>query len=125
MKTLISYVAVAALILTSSFTMNVQQKLNEQATVSGFNYLGAHRQTKTVVVTWSVNSTDVVTFAVLRSYDGDFYEPIGTVDFNGSASYKFKDLGVYPGRIYYRITAVHADGTTESSSDESVRIVQR
>jgi hypothetical protein len=125
MKTLISYVAVAALILTSSFTMNVQQKLNEQATVSGFNYLRAHRQAKNVVVTWSVNSTDVVTFAVLRSYDGDFYEPIGTVDFNGSASYKFKDLGVYPGRIYYRITAVHSDGTTESSSDESVRIVQR
>jgi hypothetical protein len=124
MKTLISYVAVAALILMSSFTINVQQQLNEQ-TNSCFNFLRIHRQAKNVAMTWSVSSTDVVQFVVQRSYDGEFFENIGTVNFAGSASYKFTDDSVFPGRIYYRITAVKTDMSTECSSTEDVRIVQR
>ena len=123
MKTLISYVALAALILTSSFTIDTQQKLNQQ--LPCFNYLRAHRQAKNVAMTWGINSSDVVQFAVERSYDGDFYDNVGTVNQNGSRSYKFTDLSVFPGTIYYRITAVKADGTTECSPIVSVRIVQR
>jgi hypothetical protein len=125
MKTLISYVAVAALILTSSFTINVQEKLNQQPNANSFNYLRAHRQGKNVAMTWSVNNLDVTGFVVERSYDGDFYESIGNVGFNGSAGYKFTDNSVFPGRIYYRINAVHSDGTSEYSPIEAVRIVQR
>lgn len=124
MKTLISYVAVATLILMSSFTINVQQQLNEQTT-SCFSYLRAHRQAKNVAMTWAVGSNDVVQFVVERSYDGDFYENIGTVSYTGARSYKFTDNSVFPGRIYYRVTAIKTDSSTESSTVECVRIISR
>lgn len=124
MKTFLSYIAVAALIITSSFTVNQQKQLN-QRTTSCFSHFNAHRAGKAnIELTWAVSSPDVVQFSVERSYDGDFFENISSANFNGSASYRFKDVGVYPGVIYYRITAVKADGSTECSSVESVRIVQ-
>lgn len=125
MKTFLSYIAVVALIITSSFTVNQQKQLNQRAT-SCFSHFNAHRAGKSSIeLTWSVSSADVVQFSVERSYDGDFFENISTPSFNGSASYKYKDAGVYPGYIYYRITAIKSDGSTECSSVEMVRIVQR
>jgi len=125
MKTFLSYIAVVALIITSSFTVNQQKQLN-QRTTSCFSHFTAHRAGKSAIeLTWSVSSTDIVQFSIERSYDGDFFENINSANFNGSASYKYKDAGVYPGNIYYRITAVKADGSTECSSVEMVRIVQR
>jgi hypothetical protein len=62
---------------------------------------------------------------VERSYDGDFYDNVNTVNFNGSSSYKAKDVSVFPGVIYYRVTAVKSDGTTECSPVEAIRIIQR
>ena len=125
MKTFLSYIAVVALIITSSFTVNQQKQLN-QRTTSCFSHFNAHRAGKAdVELTWSVSSADVVQFSIERSYDGDFFENISSPNFNGSASYKYKDAAVYPGYIYYRITAIKADGSTECSSVESVRIVQR
>ena len=125
MKTLMSYLVVAALILTSSFTINTQKKLNERTTSECFGTLRVHRQAKNVVATWSVTTNNVVSFNIERSYDGEFFETTGSMDYNGTATYKYKDLGVFPGTIYYRITAIKADGTTECSPVESVRIVQR
>ena len=55
----------------------------------------------------------------------NFFEDAGTVNYNGNANYKFKDLSVFPGLIYYRIKAVKADGTTENSAVESIRVMQR
>lgn len=126
MKTLFSYATVAALIIFSSFTINQQHQLNNQPGPGGncFNFFRAHRQAKNIAMTWAVNAGDVAGFVVERSYDGDFYESAGTINFNGSGSYKFTDVSVYPGVIYYRIRAVKQDGTTENSSVESVRIVQ-
>ena len=124
MKTFLSYIAVVALIITSSFTVNQQKQLN-QRTTSCFSHFNAHRAGKaSIELTWAVSSPDVVQFSVERSYDGDFFENLSTPAFNGSASYKYKDVGVYPGVIYYRITAIKADGSSECSSVESVRIVQ-
>jgi hypothetical protein len=124
MKTLLSYVAIAALIITSSFTVNQQQQLN-QKTFNCFSRFNVHRAGKAnIELTWTVSSPDIVQFVVERSYDGDFYDNLTTVDFNGSSSYKSKDNGVYPGVIYYRVTAVKSDGSTECSPVESVRIVQ-
>lgn len=125
MKKLLSYVAIAALIITSSFTVNQQQQLNQQSANGCFVHFNAHRAGKaSIELTWSVSSPDIVQFEVQRSYDGDFYDNVTAVDFNGSSSYKSKDAGVYPGVIYYRIVAVKSDGTTECSSVETVRIVQ-
>lgn len=127
MKTLLSYLVVTALILTSSFTVNQQQQLNDQqSTNSCFNNFRVHRQGKAgVSVNWSVTIPDIAGFEVERSYDGEFFEPINTVNFNGSSTYKYHDNGVYPGIIYYRITAVKSDGSKECSPVESARIVQR
>src|SRR5436190_16336135 len=100
MKTLLSFVTVAALIVMSSFTVNQQQQLNTRATQGCFDNFNAHRQGKAgILLTWSVSAPDVVGFSVERSYDGDFYESIGNTNANSARSYRFKDDGVYPGRI--------------------------
>jgi hypothetical protein len=125
MKTLMSYLVIAALIIMSSFTINTQKQLNEKNAQGCFNTLRIHRQAKNVVTSWSVNNNDVIIFHVERSYDGEFFEDAGTVDYNGTSNYKYKDLSVFPGLIYYRIKAVKLDGTTESSAVESIRINKR
>ena len=126
MKTLLSFFTVAALIVMSSFTVNQQQQLNNRAADGCFDHFRAHRQGKAgIELTWGVSSPDVVGFSVERSYDGDFYENIGSVNANNSRRYRFKDNGVYPGRIYYRIVSQKSDGSCESSLVDVVRIVQR
>jgi hypothetical protein len=125
MKALVSYLAVAALIMASSFTVSQQKQLNQQSLNSCFSRFNVHRAGKAnVELTWTVSSSDVTEFIVERSYDGDFYDNVTTVNFNGSSSYKSKDLGIFPGVIYYRVTAVKSDGTTECSPVETIRIMQ-
>lgn len=125
MKALVSYLAVAALIVASSFTVTQQKQLNQQSVNSCFARFNVHRAGKSnIELTWTITSSDVKEFVVERSYDGDFYDNVTNVNFNGSSSYKSKDVGVYPGVIYYRVTAVKTDGTTECSPIETVRIVQ-
>jgi hypothetical protein len=125
MKALVSYLAVAALIVASSFTVNQQKQLNQQSVTSCFSHVNVHRAGKAnVEISWSVSSSDITQFIVERSYDGDFYDNVATVNFNGSSAYKSKDVGVFPGVIYYRITAVKSDGSTECSPVETIRLVQ-
>jgi hypothetical protein len=125
MKALVSYLAVAALIVASSFTSGNQKQLNQQSVTSCFSRINVHRAGKAdIEVTWAVSESNITQFVVERSYDGDFYDNVTNVNFNGSSSYKTKDKGVFPGYIYYRVTAVKSDGTTECSPVETVRIVQ-
>ncbi|MBO9682670.1 MAG: hypothetical protein J7502_08400 [Flavisolibacter sp.] len=125
MKTLVSYLAVAALIVASSFTVSQQKELNQNHVTNCFSRINVHRNGKAdVAITWSVSSADITQFVVERSYDGDFYESVTSVNFNGSSSYKSKDKGVFPGVIYYRVTAIKSDGATECSPVETVRIMQ-
>ena len=125
MKALVSYLAVAALIVASSFTSGKQKQLNQQSVNSCFSRFNVHRAGKAdIEVTWAVSDGNITQFQVERSYDGDFYDNVTNVNFNGSSSYKTKDKGVFPGYIYYRVTAVKSDGTTECSPVETVRIVQ-
>lgn len=125
MKALVSYLAVAALIVASSFTVNQQKQLNQQSVNSCFSRFNVHRAGKAnIELTWTVSSPDISQFLVERSYDGDFYENVTNLNFNGSSSYKSKDLNVFPGVIYYRVTAVKTDGTTECSPVETIRIMQ-
>ena len=127
MKTLISYVALTVFVLASSFTIDVQENLNHKPTNNCFSYLKAHRQGKGGAgLMWAVSSNDIVEFIVERSYDfGEYYEQAGSVRFNGASSYRFADKEAYPGYIWYRVTAVKADGTTECSPVEEIRIVLR
>jgi hypothetical protein len=125
MKTLVSYLAITALIVASSFTVSQQKELNQNKGTDCFSRINVHRNGKAdVAITWSVSSADITQFVVERSYDGDFYESVASVNFNGSSSYKSKDKGVFPGVIYYRVTAIKSDGTTECSPVETVRIMQ-
>jgi hypothetical protein len=125
MKALVSYLLVAALVVASSFTVSQQKELNQQSVNNCFSRINVHRAGKAnVEITWNVSSADITQFVVERSYDGDFYENVANVHFNGSSSYKSKDLNLFPGVIYYRVTAIKSDGTTECSPVETIRIVQ-
>lgn len=126
MKALVSYLAVAALIVASSFTVSQQKQLNQESVNSCFTRFNAHRAGKAnIELTWNVSAAGITQFIIQRSYDGEFFDDLNSVPFNGSSSYKSKDMDVFPGYIYYRVTAVKADGTTECSPVEVVRIVQR
>ena len=125
MKALVSYLAIAALVVASSFTAANQKQLSQQSVNNCFSRIKVHRAGKAnVEVTWNVNSADITEFVVERSYDGDFYENVSSVPFNGSSSYKSKDVSVFPGTIYYRVTAIKSDGSTECSPVETLRLMQ-
>jgi hypothetical protein len=118
----------AVLTLTSSYFSTVISATTPTQTValnSSFDYFRIHRQANSVALSWATSTTDATQFVVERSFDGEFYEAINQMAFNGAGAYKFKDDSVYPGVIYYRITAVKADGSSEQSTIESIRIVQR
>lgn len=125
MKALVSYLAVAAMIVASSFTVSQQKQLNQAAPNTCFGRFNAHRAGKSAIeLTWTVSESGITRFQVERSYDGEFFDPVTTIDFNGTSSYKTKDTDFFPGVIYYRVTAVKSDGSTECSPVESVRIVK-
>lgn len=128
MKTILTTVFVAFLAITTSAVATDAPKHTKTASVtqnSCFNYFRAHRQAQGVGMSWAVGSGDVVSFVVERSYDGEYYEPVGTMGCSGGMQHRFVDSDVFPGIIYYRIQAVKADGTKECSAVESVRIVRR
>jgi hypothetical protein len=126
MKTLISFAALTVFIVASSFTMDVQQQLNKQSEANCFDYFRIHRQGKAgVALTWAVNNPNVKMCVVERSYDGDFFEEAGSVVSNGNSAHKYLDTEVYPGTIYYRVTAMGANGFSECSPVQTIRIVQK
>jgi hypothetical protein len=92
--------------------------------VSSFSFFRAHRQGPGTSLSWATAATGVAQFLVERSYDGEFFDVVGAVICEGGKTHKFADNGVYPGVIFYRITAVSAGGNTETSEVVSVRIVR-
>ena len=128
MKTILTTVFVAFLAITTSAVATDAPKHTKSASVtqsSCFNYFRAHRQAQGVGMSWAVNASDVVSFIIERSYDGEYYEDAGVMGCSGGMQHRFVDSDVFPGIIYYRIQAVKADGTKECSAVESVRIVRR
>ena len=125
MKTLLSFVALTFFVLTSSFTIDAQKTLNTQQSSDCFTHFRAHRQGRDISLTWGANPQGIMQFVVERSYDNDFFEPAGWVDNHGATNFRYKDVSVFAGTIYYRITALKSDGTTATSQVERVRIVQR
>ena len=96
-----------------------------QMNASEFKMLHGHRQGNGVGLMWVINSQNVSSFEILKSYDGEYYDPAGEVRSNGSSHYRFADNNVYPGYIHYVIRVIYDDGSDEYSDATTVRIVSR
>ena len=96
-------------------------------TTHEFSYFRIHHQTKkNVVLNWGITTpAGVSSFIVERSYDGEFYDVINQVACNNSVKFSWKDEGIYPGLIYYRVGCIMNDGTCHYSEIETIRVVQR
>lgn len=126
MKTLFSFLALMALVVTSSFTVTTQEQTNAAQTFSCFNYIRVHKQGKNdASLSWAVSNPQIAYFIVERSYDGEFFDQAATVASSNSSMYKHIDKGLYPGYIHFRVLAVYPDGSSEYSPVETLRIVQR
>ena len=92
-----------------------------------FTYFRIHHQSKkNVVLNWGITTpAGVSSFRVERSYDGDFYDVINEPACNNATKFSWKDEGIFPGVIYYRIGCVMNDGTCHYSEIETIRVVQR
>jgi len=129
------FVFAVAFIAFTGFTFSGKnEKVASKATTSvtadvlhDFTYFRIHHQSKkNVVLNWGIDSPAGVTcFNVERSYDGDFYDVINQVPCNNAAKFSWKDEGIFPGVIYYRIACNMNDGTIHYSPVESIRVVQR
>lgn len=116
----------SVLIFTSSYVSSKIDASKETTTQTGsFKQFIVHRQGSDVALSWSVTTSNVVEFAIERSYDGEYFESIGSMPCNGTTTNHFKDVAVYPGTIWYRISAIKADQSVETSATESVRFVKR
>jgi hypothetical protein len=127
MKTLtLSTLLLVIAIATSSFVLSRQQAGKEATKkILNANVLRAHRQGTGVALTWSTNAS-ADHYKIEHSYDGEYFEPIATVNNNGSSTYKYKDENVFPGTNYYRICFCNSDDVVEETSNiESIRIVSR
>ena len=92
-----------------------------------FSYFRIHHQSKkNVVLNWGITTpAGVASFKIERSYDGEFYDVINEPACNSATKFSWKDEGIYPGLIYYRIGCVMNDGTCHYSPIETIRVVQR
>lgn len=97
--------------------------------VQGFGYFRIHRIGNDVALNWSVTNPGSVTrFSVERSFDAafSFSETLEEVECSSAnPSYKYRDCTTFPGYLYYRVAAHYADGSTEYSPVEVIRIVSR
>ncbi|MBL7740514.1 MAG: hypothetical protein JNK14_14950 [Chitinophagaceae bacterium] len=108
---------------------------NKSAVVSApqnteFSFFRTHRQGKNdITATWGLTSVDgVVSFIVQKTYQDpadpySYWEDVTTVIANPSRSFKYTDENVLPGQMYYRITAMMADGSSVISEVSGVRIL--
>ena len=116
-----------ALVLTvNAFgsTTPKMQSFVKECSVNNFGSFNVHRQHNSAALSWIFNSTNVSSFIVQRSYDGEYFNTIGTQTPGGGHWNKYLDTTVEPGTIYYKIIAVMDDGSTEESAIADVRIVR-
>lgn len=126
MKTItISTLLLVLAIATSSFIVSRQVSPKTTSEARNIESLRAHRQGKGVALTWTVNSSNAQSFNIERSYDGEYFDVIESIESNGASRYKYNDENIFPGLIYYRITTIGAGGLEENSAVATVRIVQK
>ena len=126
-KTLIIMLALFAGAVISSHAAQYpvkNQVKTQMSFIADFDFFRVHRQAKNAVLTWGLNAEPGITYFVIeRSYDGTYFDAIGSTAAVNARSYQWKDLAVFPGTIYYRIGCVMTDGSIVYSPVESVRIV--
>lgn len=126
MKTLPFIALFAVLIFTSSYvSTKIDAVAQTVAPAGSFRQFHLNHKGGDISLTWSVSSLKVVQFAIERSYDGAHFETIGSMDCNGTVPHKYNDIDVAPGTVYYRVAAVRADETVESSDVEATRTAGR
>jgi hypothetical protein len=114
-------------IATSSFVIS-QNHIGTEASnrIQSVTSLRAHRQGTDIALSWAASGCNAARFQVERSYDGEYFEAIGSVDNIGARSYKFKDENPGAGYLYYRICCIDGNEIEmERSAIEVIRIVQR
>lgn len=130
------FVFAVAFIAFTGFTFSGKNEIvanNTTTSVSAnvahdFTYFRIHHQSKkNVVLNWGIDSPAGVTcFTVERSYDlGEFYDVINEIPCNSAVKFSWKDEGIFPGTIYYRVACHMNDGSTHYSPVETIRVVQR
>ena len=129
------FVFAVAFIAFTGFTFSGKNdgvKYSSSASVTAnadheFSYFRIHHQSKkNVVLNWGITTPAGVSgFKIERSYDGDFYDVINEPACNSSTKFSWKDEGIFPGVIYYRIGCIMNDGTCHYSAVETIRVVQR
>jgi len=118
-------IAFLSFITITTSAIATQLPASKPTASSSFKSFRIHRQANGVALSWTPSTADVQQFVIERSYDGEFFETVNTVGCNGTAIHRYLDDNVFPGYIHYRIVAVHADGSTEASPIQMIRIVQR
>lgn len=127
MKTLITF---ALIMFVSASIPAVATPVNQPnakvaPSTECFDFFRVHRQGPGISLSWSAATPGIAQFEIERSYDGEFFETVAAMGCSGTNTHKFNDNDVFPGTIYYRITAVKTNGTSEKSAVKTVRIVQR
>jgi hypothetical protein len=125
MKTLMTIAFLLFITVTTSAVATQLPTGTPTVSASSFQSFRIHRQSSGVALSWEPSTSNVREFLIERSYDGEFFETINVVGCNGTTTHRFLDGNVFPGYIHYRITAVYADGSTEASPVQMIRIVQR
>ncbi len=127
MKTLFT-IACALLIASTATSTPLPQTKQSYVVADEFVRLNVHKQQQGILLSWVFSSPgNAVSFVVERSYDGNIFETIAelpTEPGKGNRN-QYKDNSVFPGYIYYRVSALMYDGSTITSQVEMVRIVVR
>lgn len=130
MKTIFSIACTLLLVSTATSTPLIQKDqsyISPAAASDNFIRFNAHRQQAGIALSWVFSNPDnAVAFLIERSYDGNIFEPIAeipTTPGNGNRN-QYRDNSVFPGYIYYRVSALMYDGSAISSHVEMVRIVR-
>jgi hypothetical protein len=122
MKTLPFFALFFIMIIGSSYvSTTIDAAAKNNAPAGSFKQFRVLRKGGDVSLSWSVSPSKVIEFAVERSYDGKRFETIGALGCNGTTTYQYHDIDVTAGTVYYRVAAVHADESVESSAVEAAR----
>lgn len=125
--------AISSLSLSGlSFTTNpgLESKKITTETVSApvqqtFGYFRAHRQGKSISLSWGITSpANLAGFVIEWSDTGEFFIPVNEMQRSSSLKYSWKHDFPFPGFNHYRIVCVMNDGSVFYSNENIVRIVQ-
>lgn len=93
---------------------------------SMFSFFNAHREGKNAVaLMWKSSAgSEVISYQVEKSYDGEFFDPVGGQANSHASNYFWTDSNALPGYLYYRVAASMANGEVIYSDVAMVHITQ-